>query len=83
MDKYWEWREGEWKEIGKTFVDNGLTGSPRTVSMPFQKTLTGKLPFPINILVTRRERRVTQSKFFERGWENFCSQKFSQFPIPL
>ena len=24
-----------------------------------------------------------QSKFFERVWENFCSQKFSQLPPPL
>ena len=33
-------------------------------------------------LVTRRSRRVTQSKFFERVWGNFCSQKFLQLPFP-
>ena len=29
--------------------------------------------------VTRRARTASdQSKFFERAWENFCSQKFPQ-----
>ncbi len=31
----------------------------------------------IKVLITRRSRRVIQSKFFERTWENFFSKKFS------
>ncbi len=42
--------------------------------------------FPIKVFITRRDRhslsrRVIKAKFFERVWENFCSQKFSHLPI--
>ena len=37
--------------------------------------------FLIKFFVTRRANTASdQLKFFERVWENFCSQKFSQFP---
>jgi len=46
--------------------------------MHLQKTYF-KLPKFSKAFVTRRARTASdQSKFFERGWENFCSQKFSQ-----
>jgi len=73
-----------------TFVNNSS-------SKPLQKTLTGKyarnnnsrkIKFKlhndcpsIKIFITRRSRRVTQSKFFERVWKNFCPQKFFQFSL--
>jgi len=37
--------------------------------------------FLIKFFVTRRANTASdQLKFFERVWENFCSQKFSQLP---
>jgi len=54
------------------------------------KTLIEKQPLSNNTSAVTgyvRNGEIFQSKFFERVWENFCSQKFSQFtsllPLPL
>ena len=49
-------------------------------------TIMGMIPVTkfSKVFVTRRARTASdQSKFFERVWENFCSQKFSQPPSLL
>jgi len=47
-----------------------------TTSLKLSMVLSFVFP-PLTFLL------IFQSKFFERVWENFCSQKFSQFPSQL
>jgi len=47
----------------------------------FMRKIISIIPQSNFFWITRHSRRVIPSKFFERVWENFCSQKFSQFPL--